>query len=165
MPAGFTQGFADRLQRMTNLLSREAEGGEELEKGTILLAPGGNHLEFSAEDDRVVTRLAPRIDGDKYAPAVDRMFESAAKHFGADLLAIVLTGMGDDGKKGVEAVKEQGGRVIAESEETAVIFGMPQRAIRTGKVDAVLPLSEIASAIQSGIGDCESRMTHREGSA
>jgi two-component system chemotaxis response regulator CheB len=165
MPAGFTQGFADRLQRMTNLQAREARGGEELEKGTILLAPGGNHLEFEVEADRIVTRLSPRADGDKYAPAVDRMFESAAKHFGSDLLAIVLTGMGDDGRRGVQAVKEEGGRVIAESEETAVIFGMPQRAIRTGVVDAVLPLSEIASAIQSGIGDSESRTTHRKGSA
>jgi two-component system chemotaxis response regulator CheB len=82
---------------------------------------------------------------------VDRLFESAAKHFGADLLAVVLTGMGDDGRKGVAAVKECGGTVLAESEETAVIFGMPQQAIRTGAVDQVLPLNEIPGAIQSGV--------------
>ena len=93
------------------------------------------------------------------------MFESAAKHFGSDLLAVVLTGMGDDGRRGVQRVKEHGGCVIAESEETAVIFGMPQRAIRTGLVDAVLPLHEIAPAIQSGIEDSESGTTHRKGSA
>jgi len=99
----------------------------------------------------VVTRLARRLAEDKYAPCVDRMFESAAKHFGQDLLAVVLTGMGDDGRKGVRAVREAGGTVIAESEETAVIFGMPQQAIRTGAVDAVLPLAEIAPAIQTGL--------------
>ena len=99
----------------------------------------------------MVTRLAPRAPEDKYAPSVDRMFESAAKHFGQDLLAVVLTGMGDDGRRGVRAVREGGGTVIAESEETAVIFGMPQQAIRTGAVDAVLPLSEIAPAIQAGL--------------
>jgi two-component system chemotaxis response regulator CheB len=93
------------------------------------------------------------------------MFESAAKFFGSDLLAVVLTGMGDDGRRGLQAVKDHGGCVIAESEETAVIFGMPQRAIRTGLVDAVLPLSEIAPAIQSGMGDSESETTQRKGSA
>jgi len=165
MPGGFTQGFAQRLDRMTNLQAREAYDGEEPEAGKILVAPGDNHLEFATKKGRVVTRLAPRSDADKYAPAVDRMFHSAAKHFGSDLLAVVLTGMGDDGRSGVYAVKEQGGHVIAESEETAVIFGMPQRAIRTGMVDVVLPLSEIASAIQSGIGGSGSKTTHRKGFA
>jgi two-component system chemotaxis response regulator CheB len=165
MPGGFTQGFADRLNRMTNLRAREARNGDAPEAGTILVAPGENHLEFATEGPRVVVRLAPRTDTDKYAPAVDRMFESAAKYFGSDLLAVVLTGMGDDGRRGLQAVKDHGGRVIAESEETAVIFGMPQRAIRSGLVDAVLPLSEIAPAIQSGMGDRESETTHRKGSA
>ena len=165
MPGGFTQGFAERLDRLTNLRAREARDGDQPQPGTILLAPGESHLEFTAKGGRVVVCLASRTDADKYAPAVDRMFESAAKHFGSDLLAVVLTGMGDDGRKGVKAVKDHGGLVIAESEETAVIFGMPQRAIRTGLVDAVLPLHEIAPAIQSGIEDSESGMTHRKGSA
>ena len=165
MPGGFTRGFAERLNRLTNLSAREARDGDEPEAGTILVAPGESHLEFATKEDRVVTLLVPRTHTDKYAPAVDRMFESAAKHFGSDLLAVVLTGMGDDGRRGVQAVKHHGGSVIAESEETAVIFGMPQRAIRTGFVDAVLPLSEIAPAIQSGIGESKSKTTHRKGSA
>jgi two-component system chemotaxis response regulator CheB len=164
MPGGFTRGFAERLGRLTNLRAREARDGDEPEAGTVLLAPGENHLEFAARGDRVVVCLASRTSTDKYAPAVDRMFESAAKHFGSDLLAVVLTGMGDDGRKGVQTVKQHGGRVIAESEETAVIFGMPQRAIRTGLVDAVLPLSEIATAIQTGIGGSEAKKIHRRGS-
>ena len=76
---------------------------------------------------------------------------SAAKQFGADLLGIVLTGMGDDGREGVRAINQAGGHVVVESEQTAVVFGMPQQAIRTGVVDAVLPLPEIASAIESGL--------------
>jgi two-component system, chemotaxis family, protein-glutamate methylesterase/glutaminase len=151
MPAGFTRGFAERLDRLTHVVAREAQGGEALEPGVVLVAPGGHHLEFEGRGAGVVTRLTPRLAEDKYAPCVDRMFESAAKHFGQDLLAVVLTGMGDDGRKGVRAVREAGGTVIAESEETAVIFGMPQQAIRTGAVDAVLPLAEIAPAIQTGL--------------
>jgi two-component system chemotaxis response regulator CheB len=151
MPEGFTRGFAERLDRLTHVRAREARGGEALEPGTVLVAPGGSHLEFEGTQGGVVTRLTPRASDDKYAPSVDRMFESAAKHFGQDLLAIVLTGMGDDGRRGVRAVREGGGTVVAESEETAVIFGMPQQAIRTGAVDAVLPLSEIAPAIQAGL--------------
>ena len=151
MPEGFTRGFAERIDRLTPVSAREAEGGEALQRGAVLLAPGGHHLEFEPRGAAVAARLVPRGPEDKYAPSVDRMFESAAKHFGEDLLAVVLTGMGDDGRRGVRAVRDAGGAVIAESEETAVIFGMPQQAIRTGAVDAVLPLREIAPAIQAGL--------------
>ena len=151
MPEGFTRGFADRLDRMTPFTAREAEGGEIVAPGHLLLAPGGCHLEFETEAGVVRTRLAAREPADRYAPSVDRMLRSAAKHFGRDVTALILTGMGDDGRRGVEAVAASGGRVIAESEETAVIFGMPQQAIETGAVDAVLPLSEIAPALEAGI--------------
>ncbi len=151
MPAGFTRGFAERLDRLTPFAAREAEGGEEPERGTVLIAPGGHHLELETLRGRAVTRVVEHCGADKYTPSADRLFASAAKHFGSDLLAVVLTGMGDDGRSGVTAVKECGGKVIAESEETAVIFGMPQQAIRTGAVDLVLPLGEIPAAIQSGV--------------
>ncbi|HXV37837.1 MAG TPA: chemotaxis response regulator protein-glutamate methylesterase [Myxococcota bacterium] len=150
MPAGFTRGFAERIDRLTRLRALEAEGGEPLTPGTVLVAPGGKHLELESVDGRVVTKLSAVRDRDKYTPSVDRLFDSAAKHVGADLMAVVLTGMGDDGRAGVEAVSRAGGSVIAESENTAVIFGMPQQAIRTGFVDQVLPLGEIATAIQAG---------------
>jgi len=150
MPEGFTRGFAERIDRMTHLRAREAEAGDLLEEGSVLVAPGGRHLEFESRAGRIVAHIAEREEADKYAPSVDRMFVSAAKHFGPDQLAIVLTGMGDDGREGVRAVKHAGGNVIVESEETAVIFGMPQQAIRAGAVDAVLPLGAIARVIQSG---------------
>jgi len=150
MPAKFTRGFAERIDRLTRLRAIEAEGGEIVSPGTVLIAPGGKHLEFESTRGGVVTRLIAADERDKYTPSVDRLFESAAKHFGTDLLAVVLTGMGDDGKSGVRSVNLAGGSVIAESESTAVIFGMPRQAIQTGLVDQVLPLGEIAAAIQVG---------------
>jgi two-component system chemotaxis response regulator CheB len=150
MPEGFTRGFAERIDRLTPLHAREAAGGETPQPGSVLVAPGGSHLELDARGGRVVTRVTPRTERDKYAPSVDRLFVSAAKHFGNELLAVVLTGMGDDGRAGAITVKQAGGFVVAESEETAVIFGMPQQAIRTGAVGVVLPLHEIAAAIQGG---------------
>ena len=166
MPAGFTHGFAERIDRLTPLHAREARGGEEPAPGSVLVAPGGSHLELESEAGRIVTRIALPTGRDKYAPSVDRLFLSAAKHFGRDLVAVVLTGMGDDGRRGVSAVKAAGGLVLAESEETAVIFGMPQQAIRTGFVDHVLPLHEIAASIHGGADrDAAEALGGRTGSA
>jgi two-component system chemotaxis response regulator CheB len=165
MPKGFTRGFAERLDRMTQLSAREAEGGEVVAPGTILVAPGGKHLELENRGGELITRLTAIRSQDKYSPSVDRLFESAAKHVGSELLAVVLTGMGDDGRVGVESVKRSGGSVIAESESTAVIFGMPRQAIRSGAVDEVLPLGDIASAIQSGNRTAQRAEQTREGSS
>lgn len=148
MPAGFTRGFAERLDRLTTLRTREARDGDVPLPGTVLIAPGAAHLELVRDRDRVVARVTPRGQADRYAPSVDRLFRSAAKVCGPDLLALVLTGMGDDGREGVQAVKRAGGRVIAEAEETAVVFGMPKQAIRTGVVDAVLPLDAIGPLLR-----------------
>ena len=128
-----------------------------VQQGEILVAPGGAHLEFAAEAGSVVARIAPHLASERYTPGIDRMFRSAAKHFGPDLLALVLTGMGDDGAAGAAEVKRAGGNVIVESAETAVIFGMPQQAIRAGAVDAVLPLHEIAGVIESGLAGSAAR--------
>ena len=151
MPVGFTRGFAERLASTTALAAREAEPGDVPAPGTILIAPGGAHLEFETRGHDVVARVLEPRPSERYAPSVDRMFSSAAKHWGADLLAVVLTGMGDDGAAGALAVKQAGGNVIVESAETAVIFGMPQQAIRAGAVDAVLPLHEMAKCIESSL--------------
>jgi two-component system chemotaxis response regulator CheB len=164
MPAGFTEGFAERLDRLTPFHVKEAEGGEYPLPGTVLLAPGGFHLELESDSGKILTRIVSNEVGEKYTPSVDRLFKSAAKHYGQDLLAVVLTGMGDDGRMGSLAVKEAGGRVIAESEETAVIFGMPQQAIRAGAVDEVLPLHEVPKAIQSGVARDRTRTAIRKGS-
>jgi two-component system chemotaxis response regulator CheB len=156
MPPGFTASFARRLDTTTPFRAREAEPGMPVEEGVIMVAAGGSHLEFDSLGEAVVARLVPRSPSERYAPGVDRMFRSAAKQWGADLLAVVLTGMGDDGAAGAADVKRAGGNVIVESAETAVIFGMPQQAIRLGAVDAVLPLHEIAPLIESGLANGES---------
>ena len=147
MPSGFTQSFAERVDRLTVFEAREAQGGDAVRPGRVLVAPGGRHLEFEDCGGETRSRLVEGTCSDRYAPSIDRMFESAAKHFGARLTALVLTGMGDDGARGVRAIKEAGGRVVAESEATAVVFGMPQQAIRTGVVDVVAPLEEVAAAL------------------
>jgi two-component system chemotaxis response regulator CheB len=152
MPSGFTRGFAERLDRLTQFRVREAEGGEEPEAGTVLIAPGGCHLELESRGGRILTRLDMNAGSEKYVPSVDRLFTSAAKQYGERLLAIVLTGMGDDGRKGACQVKQAGGRVIAESEETAVIYGMPKQVVNAGAADEILPLHEIPVAILQGIG-------------
>lgn len=163
MPAGFTRGFAERLNRLTPLRVSEAEGGEELEPGTVLIAPGGQHLEVERVGSRVLTRLDSRPESGKYTPSVDRLFSSAAKQFGDNLLAIVLTGMGDDGRAGACQVKEAGGRVIAESEETAVIYGMPKQVVLAGAADEILPLQKIPSAVQCGVGRSRARLSRGRG--
>jgi two-component system chemotaxis response regulator CheB len=153
MPAGFTRSFARRIDSATPFRAQEAESGTPVEEGVVLVAPGGAHLEFDARAGTVVARVVPREASERYAPGVDRMFRSAAKHWGRELLAVVLTGMGDDGAAGALEVKRAGGNVIVESAETAVIFGMPQQAIRAGGVDAVVPLHEMAPLIEAGLGD------------
>jgi two-component system chemotaxis response regulator CheB len=164
MPEGFTRGFAERIARLTAFEAREASDGDEPRPGLVLVAPGGRHLEFESRGARTQVRLLAAQSADKYAPSVDRLFASAAKYFGPALLGVVLTGMGDDGRRGVAAIKQAGGAVVAESEETAVVFGMPQQAIRTGAVDAVLPLSQIPAVIESGLG-AQRAEVRREGPA
>jgi two-component system chemotaxis response regulator CheB len=151
MPAGFTRGFAERLHRLTPFTVIEAVGGEVPLPGTALLAPGGSNLELENIAGEIRTKIVPSVAGEKYAPSVDRLFKSAALHYGPHLLGVVLTGMGDDGRNGAMAIHEGGGQVIAESEETAVIFGMPQQAIRAGAVNHVVPLHDLPAAIQSGV--------------
>ncbi len=151
MPSGFTRGFAERLDRITPFEVREARTDEEPEPGTVLIAPGGHHLELELVGGRVRTVLDPDRSRDRYVPSVDRLFASAAKAYGPRLLAIVLTGMGDDGREGARQVKAAGGRVIAESEETAVIYGMPKQVANAGLADRVLPLQEIPDAIHRGV--------------
>jgi two-component system, chemotaxis family, protein-glutamate methylesterase/glutaminase len=147
MPAGFTKAFAERLNRSSQFDVREARDGDRVLPGTVLVAPGGCNLIFRQQDGEVLARLAKPSAQDRYIPSVDAMFTSLAEIYGAKLLAVVLTGMGNDGSKGVRAVKKGGGEVLAEAEETSVVFGMPREAIATGVVDKVVPLSLIAREI------------------
>jgi two-component system chemotaxis response regulator CheB len=147
MPAGFTRAFAERLDRNAGLKVKEAEEGETLEPATVFIAPGGMNLEIKSSGDRLLATLRPRADTDKYVPSVNALFHSAARAFADRCLAVVLTGMGNDGADGVRSIKDAGGQIIAESEKTSIVFGMPREAINTRRVDEVLNLDDIPAAI------------------
>ncbi len=147
MPPGFTKSFSERLNKLSHLRVSEVDGGEPLEAGRVYIAPGGYHLLFEKIGSRVHTCLKTKTEEDRYAPSVDLMMISAAEIFGPGVFGVILTGMGDDGKIGMSKVKKEGGVTLAESEETAVVFGMPREAIEAGVVDQVLPLHKIAEEI------------------
>jgi two-component system chemotaxis response regulator CheB len=149
MPAGFTRSFAERLNKLSAFMVREAADGDRVESGTVLIAPGGSHLEVRRDWKGLAARIFPRIAEDKYTPSADRMMMSVAEACGPSALGIVLTGMGRDGAGGTAAIKRRGGQCLAESEESAVIFGMPQEAIRTGAVDKAVPLGKMVEEILS----------------
>jgi len=147
MPAGFTKSFAERLNKLSRLRVSEVGGGEPMEVGRVYIAPGGYHLLFEKSGGRIYTCLKAKADSDRYAPSVDLMMTSAAEFFKEGVLGVLLTGMGNDGKVGLTKIKEKGGNTLAESEETAVVFGMPREAIEAGVVDQIVPLHKIAVEI------------------
>ncbi len=149
MPAGFTKAFADRLNRSSAFDVKEAEDGDLVLPGRILIAPGGKNLVFEVCGGQVTARIENPTEADRYVPSVDLMLESCAGIYKKRAAAVILTGMGNDGSRGVRAVKDNGGYVIAESEETAVVYGMPREAVATGVVDRIVPLHRVSSEIIS----------------
>ena len=147
MPSQFTQAFAERLDRIGPFNVAEAKPGDRPLPGQVYIAPGGRHLTLVEEAGKLLLKTQEVSTRDRYVPSADRLFSSVAKALGDKALAVVLTGMGSDGAAGVREVHQAGGEVWAESEETAVVFGMPQEAIATGVVKRVLPLGEIGPAL------------------
>lgn len=152
MPAGFTLAFADRLNRIFPFEVKEAEDGDEVLPNRVLIAPGGKNMTFQKLHDCTVARICVPSPQDKFIPSVDVMFSSLAPLYGPRLLAVVLTGMGNDGSRGVVAVKDAGGEVLAEAEESAVVFGMPREAIATGVVARVAPIERMGREIAMQCG-------------
>ena len=148
MPPTFTRLFAERVNKLTTWDVKEASNGELLVPGTVYIAPGGQQTEVRRIAEGLQVRVFPAGLNDLHAPSVDRLFQSASDACRERLVAIILTGMGDDGAETIPLVHERGGRTIAESSDSAIIFGMPAEAIRTGAVDDVLPLSAIPAAIR-----------------
>jgi len=147
MPAGFTNAFAERLNRSSGFEVREAKDGDEVLAGRALIAPGGKNLIFARMGDKVVARVVLPGPKDRYVPSVDAMFHSCAGIYQSRLLAVVLTGMGNDGAAGVREAKRLGAQIVAESEESSVVFGMPREAIATGLVDRVVPIDAMVREI------------------
>lgn len=151
MPPGFTRSLAERLNSLSSLTVKEAEHNDIILPGLVLIAPGDYHMTVEREGNKKVVKLnqSPPIGG--HRPAVDPMMDSVAKVYGKQSVGVILTGMGHDGAKGIQAIKEQGGYTIAEDQSTAVVFGMPKSAIELGVVDKVAPLSAIAAEIVKAI--------------
>lgn len=147
MPAGFTKAFADRLNRSSLFDVKEAEDGDLVLPGRVLIAPGGRNMTFEICGGQVTARIVAPTDSDRYIPSVDVMLESCASIYRKRVAAVILTGMGNDGSRGVRAIKERGGFVIAESEETAIVYGMPREAVATGAVDRSVPLDKVVVEI------------------
>jgi two-component system chemotaxis response regulator CheB len=145
MPRGFTGPLAERLDRMSPLRIKEAEEGEIIGKGTVYICPGGSHAGIKKRGDRAQISLRESRLSDRYVPSVDHMMSSVAELYGSSSLGVILTGMGNDGKQGMLEIKRHGGYTIAESEDTAVVFGMPGEAIKSGSVATILPLQEISA--------------------
>jgi two-component system, chemotaxis family, protein-glutamate methylesterase/glutaminase len=144
MPPIFTRLFAERLASLTGRVVKEATDRELLFPGHVYVAPGEHHVRTVLVDAERRLAVAERSEGDRFAPSADVLFQSVAEVYGRRCLGVVLTGMGDDGKIGALAIHKAKGRVIAEAEETAVIYGMPREVVRAKAADHVLPLGEIA---------------------
>lgn len=148
MPPTFTRQFVSQLAEVSELPVKEAEHNEPPQPGTIYLCPGSHHLRLSSTGN-ISLDPGPRIDG--YRPCADVAFETMALYARALAMGVVLTGMGSDAAKGAKAMKAAGGYVVAQNEATSMIFGMPSEAIKTGAVDEILPLDDIAAAIEKRV--------------
>lgn len=150
MPPQFTATLAERLSAHSAFAIRESDGTETLRVGEGLLAPGGYHMVLHRGGGVALSSAPPR---NHVRPAVDVTFESAAEAFGRATVAVILTGMGSDGTDGARRIKAAGGLVLAEAEETCVVYGMPRSAAEAGLVDALVPLD--------GMADAATQMVHR----
>jgi two-component system chemotaxis response regulator CheB len=147
MPPGFTKSLAERLNSLCELTVKEAADNDKLVAGTVYIAPGDFHLTLRREGAGTYVKLNkdPAIGG--LRPAVDPMMVSVSETYGIKTVGVILTGMGHDGAKGMQAIKRSRGLTIAEDQSTAVVFGMPKAAIEAGVVDTILPLPQVADGI------------------
>ena len=147
MPEKFTAMYASRLDGNCAMNVREARDGDRLERGVVLIAPGGNHMQLRKAGGQYYDVVVDGPPVNRHKPSVDVLFKSAAECAGRDALAIILTGMGDDGARGMKLLHERGARTIAQNEETCVVFGMPKEAIAMGGVDEIIALNQVARSI------------------
>lgn len=168
MPSGFTDMFARRLDELCSLRVKEAQSGDALQAGRVLVCPGSRHMTVKRlpMGDVIVLNDDPPVNG--HRPSVDVLFRSVAQEFGKQAVAVLMTGMGDDGAEGLGAVKKAGGMTIAQNEESCVVFGMPKAAIERGYATRVVGLDVLSSTLQAICGrsdgsDGGARKTMRAG--
>lgn len=151
MPEQFTKSFANRLNEMCKISVKEAENGDPILKGRALIAPGNFHTMVKRSGDRYYVEV---IDGpfvNRHRPSVDVLFRSTARYAGANSIGILMTGMGDDGAKGLLEMKNTGAKTVAQDENTSIVFGMPREAIKINAANQILPLDKISTYLLSVI--------------
>jgi len=149
MPEVFTKAYANRLNGILPLEIKEAENGDILTRGKVLIAPGNHHmlLKRRGKEYSVEIKDGPLVN--RHRPSVDVLFRSVARAAGSNAIGVLLTGMGDDGAAGLLEMKETKAKTIAQDESTCVVFGMPKEAIKLGAVDIVLPIQKIAGTVMA----------------
>jgi len=147
MPEKFTGALAKRLDGIVEMDVREAEDGDSVLRGRVLIAPGNRHMMLQRSGARyyVAVKDGPLVS--RHRPSVDVLFRSAAQNAGANALGIIMTGMGDDGARGLLEMHRAGAATVAQDEASCVVFGMPKEAIALGGADKVLPLEQLAREI------------------
>jgi two-component system chemotaxis response regulator CheB len=147
MPENFTRSFAKRLNDLCEVDVKEAEDGDTVMRGRVLIAPGGKHTMVERQGARYVVSVRDGPLVSRHRPSVDVLFRSAARFAGANAVGVIMTGMGDDGARGLAEMRTAGARTIAQDEATSVVFGMPKEAIARGGVEKIAPLEHIAREI------------------
>ncbi len=147
MPENFTRAFANRLNSLCDMEIKEAADGDTVLRGRALIAPGNKHMLLKRSGARyyVDVKEGPLVS--RHRPSVDVLFRSAARYAGPNAVGVIMTGMGDDGAKGMLEMKQAGAATIAQDEKTCIVFGMPNEAIKRGGVDKVMPLDNIAAMV------------------
>jgi two-component system chemotaxis response regulator CheB len=145
MPEHFTRSFAERLNDLCQILVKEAEDGDSVLQGRALIAPGNKHTLLRRSGARYYVEVKDGPLVNRHRPSVDVLFRSTALYAGSNAIGIIMTGMGDDGAKGLLEMKEAGAKTIAQDEDSCVVYGMPKEAVKLNAADTVLPLNKIAA--------------------
>ncbi|UCH81517.1 MAG: chemotaxis response regulator protein-glutamate methylesterase [Nitrospiraceae bacterium] len=152
MPPSFTGPFAERLNQISAVYVKEAEDGEPIEKGTVYIAPGGGHMGVRRiKLTKSAIALSQNTSKYIYKPSADHLMLSVTESFSGKVLGVILTGLGNDGTQGMKEIKNKGGRTIAESEESCVVYGMPKSVVEAGVADKIVKLDEIAGEIVNAV--------------
>jgi two-component system chemotaxis response regulator CheB len=147
MPEHFTRAFADRLNSLCQITVKEAKNNDSILRGQALIAPGNRHMLVKRSGARYYVDIKEGPLVSRHRPSVDVLFRSAARYAGKNVIGVIMTGMGDDGAKGMAEMKESGSFNIAQDQDSCVVFGMPNEAIKLGSVDKILPLDAIAGEV------------------
>ena len=150
MPEMFTAAFAARLDSLCEISVQEAKNGQRVLPGLALIAPGGKHMQLARSGAQYVVEVKDGPPVNRHRPSVDVLFRSVAKYAGRNAMGVIMTGMGDDGARGLKEMHDVGAYTLAQDEASCVVYGMPKEAVKHGGVDRSLPLSALAGAILRG---------------